>query len=192
MSIKELGIKQVLLFIVVGGIVMFVAIILGIRVGMVFANQSPDRTPDSLANQTTMRLGEKVPNLPVVAADGRSLTLQEVTGGKPTVIGIVMPGCSACKKLLKTWDIHGIVNGVKGLQVILLAASTIDNRDLGELAQWGSHYPYYFCETGALDEFCGISNFPSVMGLKGDNTIGVIGSAEAMALDINFYQEYLK
>jgi hypothetical protein len=171
---------------------MFVAIALGIQAGFALKGDgSFELTPENLPNRSKMELGDAFPPLPVVDLEGNQLLLGDITDGKTTIIGVVMPGCDPCKTLLGEWQTKGITSGGNDFQVILLATSAKDTRELGPLEEFAKVYPVYFCDNLALKEHCGLSTFPSIVGLGADNTVSFVANGYVHRLDVDFFNEFL-
>jgi len=191
MAIGQIPFKTGVFYVLLSGVVMFLAIFLGIRTGLaVKGDQFGDLTPKTVGNQTSLKLGQTLPATAIRAADGRELTLREISGGKQTLIAVVMPGCGPCKKLLTGWQTKGIV-GTDDRQVVLLAAVTPGNLDLGELSEFKDKYTVYFCDFVKLDDDCGVNSFPSLIGVGKDNTIKFVANSFIHQLDNKFFDKYL-
>ncbi len=192
MPTGHLSVRTVVFYVLLSGAVLFLAIFLGIRAGLaVQGGQAGDLTPKTLPNQSSMKVNEPVPALAIRTLDGRDLTLRDIAQGKKTLIAVVMPGCGPCKKLLNQWQNDNIANGDKGRQVVLLAAGSREKRDMGELAAFADKYPVYFCDVTTLDDVCGISSFPSMFGIGGNNAITFVASSLVYQLDDRFFDKYL-
>ena len=191
MAIGQIPFKTGVFYVLLSGVVIFLAIFLGIRTGLaVKGGQFGDLTPKTVGNETSLKLGQTLPATAIRAADGRELTLPEITAGRQTVIAVVMPGCGPCKKLLTQWQTKGIVGG-SDRQVVLLAAVTPGNLDLGELSEFKDKYPVYFCDFVKLDDDCGVNSFPSLIGVGRDNTIKFVANSFIYQLDNKFIDNYL-
>jgi hypothetical protein len=184
--------KHVLVYILLGGAIMFLAIFLGIQAGFAIrGDQTAELTPESLPNRSLLKPGDPIPPLPVRDMAGNELILDEITESVSTIVGVVLPGCDPCKKLLSEWRNKGILNGQNDFQVVLLATSPSDSLELGPLAEFAEIYPVYFCKSEALKELIGISTFPTVMGLSNEGTVSFVANAYVHQLDIEFFDEYL-
>lgn len=184
--------KTGVVYVLLSGVVLFLAIFLGIRAGLaVQGGRGGDLTPKNLPNQTLLKVGEALPNMPVTSLDGRESTLRAIVQGKKTVIAVVMPGCGPCKKLLTQWQNSNLANGAGGRQVILLAAGSREKRDIGELAPFADKYPVYFCDVTTLDDVCGVSSFPSILGTGETGAIAFVASSFVYQLDDKFFDKYL-
>jgi hypothetical protein len=192
MPTGHLSFKTGVFYVFLSGVVLFLAVFLGIRAGLaVQGGRTGDLTPKTLPNQTSMKTGELVPDLAIRSLDGRDLTLRDIAQGKKTLIAVVMPGCGPCKKLLAQWQNNKIADGDNGRQVVLLAAGSREKRDMGELTAFADKYPIYFCDVATLDDVCGISSFPSILGVGGDNVITFVASSYVYQLDSKFFDKYL-
>lgn len=185
--------RNVIVYIFLGGVIMFVAIFLGIQAGFAIKGDGVgDLNPETLPNRSLLKPGDAIPPLPVYTLAGsQSMLLEDVIGGKRTVVGVVMPGCDPCKTLLGEWGDKGILNDLNDFQIILLASTPAENRDLGPLADFAERYPVYFCDHVALKEQFGISTFPSIMGFGDDNSVSFVANGYVHQLDVEFFEEYL-
>ncbi len=192
MPTGHLSFKTGIVYLLLSGVVLFLAIFLGIRAGLaVQGGRTGDLTPKNLPNQTMLKLSEQLPDMAVTSLDGRNFTLCDIARGKKTLIAVVMPGCGPCKKLLTQWQNGNIANGDNGRQVVLLAAGSREKREMGELSEFADKYPVYFCDVSTLDDVCGISSFPSILGVGGDNAVAFVASSFVYQLDNKFFDKYL-
>ncbi len=194
MATRAFSVKEGVMYILVGGVVLFFAVFLGIRTGFAIrggGGEPGELTPENLPNRTILKLGDPFPALPVKSPDANTLQISDITGGKPTVFAFVLPGCDPCKNMLTKWRANGIVNDDKGVHIVLLAASQPDELNAGPLAEFEGDYPIYFVDMEQLGEQCGISSFPSVVGVKADETIGFVANAYVYRLDTAFFKKYL-
>lgn len=192
MPTGHLSFRTGVMYVLLSGVVLFLAIFLGIRAGLaVQGGQTGELTPKNLPNQTMLKVSDQLPDMAVTSLDGRDFTLRDIAHGKKTLIAVVMPGCGPCKKLLTQWQNTNIADGDHGRQVVLLAAGSREKRDMGELTAFAEKYPVYFCDVTALDDACGISSFPSILGIGGDDTIAFVASSFVYQLDNKFFDKYL-
>ena len=188
----HLSFKTVVCYVLLSGAVLFLAVFLGIRAGLaVQGNRPGELTPKTLPNQTMLKLDEPLPEMAITSLDGRDLTLRDITQRTKTLIAVVMPGCGPCKKLLMQWQNSGIADGANGRQVVLLAAGSRKKRDLSELAAFTDTYPVYFCDVTTLDDVCGISSFPSLVGVGSDDAVVFVASSFVYELEKKFFDKYL-
>jgi len=186
------SLKQGIIYILLGGAVLFIAVALGIQVGFALrGDETPELSPKTLPNRSLMKPGDPLPELTVYDLDGNQLRLDEVLGGKKTAIGVVMPGCDPCKQLLTGWVNKGMVNGSADYQMVLVAATTPDARELGPLSDFAKYYPIYFCDHTVLKEQFGISTFPTVMGTGIGNKVSFVANGYVHQLDTEFLKKYL-
>jgi hypothetical protein len=173
-------------------VVLFVAVALGIQVGFALKSDTPlTLTPDNLPNQSLLRPGDAIPDLPVLNLEGRAMTLSDATDGRRTLVAVVLPGCDPCKKLLGEWERRGLPEQADDFQIILLASSGDNSLELGPLSAFADRYPIYFTDHIPLKEICGISTFPSLMGLGGDHTVKFVANGLVYDLDAEFFKKYL-
>jgi hypothetical protein len=186
------SLRNGIIYILLGGVIMFVAIFLGIQAGFAIKSEgSTELTPENLPNRSLVKPGDAIPPLPVYSANGEQFMLEAITGGRPTLVGLVLPGCEPCKLLLQGWGEKGIINGNKNYQVILLVSSGDDSRELGPLADFADKYDVYFCDHVPLKEHLGITTFPTVMGLGKDHSISFVANAYVHKLENEFFEQYL-
>lgn len=195
MATRAFSVKEGIMYIAVGGVVLFFAVFLGIRAGFALrgngAGEPGELTPENLPNRTVMKLGDPFPALPVRSADATALHIVDIVDHRPTVFAVVLPGCDPCKNMLAKWRTNGTVDKDNGVHIVLLAASQPDEVNPGPLAEFANDYPIYYVDMGELEEQCGISSFPSVVGVKADDTIGFIANAYVHRLDTAFFEKYL-
>lgn len=195
MAGTSLSFKHVLVYILLGGVIMFLAIFLGIQAGFAIrGGQSAgigELTPESLPNRSLLKPGDPIPSLPVQDMAGNELTLGELTESVPTVVGVVLPGCDPCKNLLSEWRSKGIIEGGTNFRIMLLAASRGDTLELGPLEEFAGECPVYFCDHVSLKELTGITTFPTVLGLSDEGTVSFVANAYVHQLDTEFFDEYL-
>jgi hypothetical protein len=192
MAIRSLSAREIVLYILLGGVVIFVAVFLGIRTGFALRGGGPGKlTPENLPNRTNLKIGDVLPALEVKTADSVAHPIGDILRGKPTVIVVVLPGCDPCKNLLTTWRESKLFPAGQEIQMIVLAAVSPGEYQLGELEEFGTIFPCYFTDFLQMDKQCGISGFPSLIGVGGDNKIRFIASGYAQELDRKFFEKYL-
>jgi hypothetical protein len=193
MATRAFTVKEGLMYILVGGVVLFFAIFLGIRAGFAIRGDGApsELTPDNLPNRSHLKVGDPFPQLQVITPENETLDLNAVIQNRPTVLAVVLPGCEPCKNLLKKWETNGIAGAESNVQIVLLAAVPPDELDLGPLTEHGANFQYYFVEFAQLDTNCGITSFPSLMGVTADHTVGFVANAYVHRLDMEFFEKYL-
>lgn len=193
MATRAISVKEGLFYILVGGVVVFLAVFLGIRAGFALRGDGiPDElTPENLPNRSHLEVGDLFPEFQVKSIDGDSLNVREVLQNRPTVFVVVLPGCDPCKKLLSEWKSNGTGDGGGRVQIALLAAVPPGELDLGPLAEYASDFPVYFIEFTELDAHCGITSYPSLVGVTGENTVGFVANAYVHQLDMVFFERFL-
>lgn len=186
------SLKQGIIYILLGGVVLFVAVTLGIQVGFALRGDGkPEINPDTLPNRSLMKPGDPLPDLTVYTAEGKETRFADVLGGKKTAIGVVMPGCDPCKQLLTSWVNKNQVDGPHNFRMVLLVATTPEVREMGPLADFAQHYPIYFVDHPHLKEQFGISTFPTVMGTGTGNKVSFVANGYVHQLDTEFFNKYL-
>ena len=193
MSDKSHSLRNGIIYIVLAGAILFAAVALGIQVG--FALRSDDEpgelNPETLPNRSSLKPGDAIPSLPVYDLDKNEFTLTNIVAGKNTLVGVVMPGCEPCKKLLSGWIDKEIVGAKQPFQIILLATSAAEERELGPLEEFSKDYPVYFCDHVILKNLCGLTTFPSIVGLGADNKVSFVANEYVFQLDVEFFNKYL-
>lgn len=192
MEVTRLSIRTGFKYILVGGIVLFLAVFMGIRAGLAVRG-TPDLnlTPEKLRNTTTMKIGDIVPSLSVRSDNGQLTDLQMIGNNKRTVIAVVLPGCAPCGNLLQNWQVKELKQKSGDIQFIMLAGVSSDIPDLRELAEYASDYPVYFCDIEDLRSCCDLTTFPSVVGIGADNRIRFVANAGVYSLDEGFFNKHL-
>lgn len=192
MTIRSLSAREIVLYILLGGVVIFVAVFLGIHAGFALRGGGPGKlTPENLPNHSNLKIGDVMPTLEVSTADGVARPIGDVIRGRPAVIVVVLPGCDPCKNLLASWRDSNLFSDNQNIQVIVLAVVAQGEYQLGELEEFGTVFPCYFTDFLQMDKQCGISGFPSLIGVGGDNKIKFIASGYAQELDRKFFEKYL-
>jgi len=184
--------KTGILYILLGGIVVFAAVFLGIRAGFAIkSDRVAELTPETLFNRSILSIGDPVPFLPLKTVDGKQITLDEITYGRKTLVAVTMPGCDPCERLLTEWRRRNWPDPGADYDIIMIAATYPDRDDLGPLEEFTDNFPVYFCSLDSLEEYCGISTFPSVLGFDADNSVSFIANGRVYDLNEDFLENYL-
>jgi hypothetical protein len=193
MATRSLSVKEGILYIAVSGVVLFFAVFLGIRAGFAIRGDGAPEvlTPDNLPNRSLLKPGDPLPPMLVKTAENHILNIADITEGKPTVVAVVLPGCGPCEKLLAAWRKKGIVHDENGIRIVLLTAAPPDEFDLGALSEFEDDFPVYFVEFAQLDTHCGISTFPSLIGITSGNAVGFVANGYVHRLENEFFEKYL-
>ncbi len=179
-------------YILLGGLIMFISVFLGIQAGFALKGNAYNLTPDVLRNRTTMIVGDVIPALPVMKQSGEWTRLSEALADQKTVMAVVMPGCGPCSKLMKRWAIEEMAQkAAAGYHVAILAAVDIDSVNLGELDEYVDGYEVLYCSAYDLDDFCGVASFPSLIGIGQGGVIRFIANDMVFQLDHDFFSKYL-
>jgi hypothetical protein len=81
------SLRNGIIYVLLGGAVLFVAVALGIRVGFALKSDTPPTLiPDNLPNQSLLKPGDVIPELPVLNLDGRATALNDAVDGKPALV----------------------------------------------------------------------------------------------------------
>ena len=180
-----------LIFLILGGVVVFIAVIAGIQIGYALRGHDAGRAAEPPPNNTTLQLGTVIPSLPVFTAEGDQTDLRLVTEGNRTVIAVVLPGCEPCEKLLDEWVETGITNGAGGVRIVILSAMNDGNRDLGPLAGYRDRFSIYFCKSEDLKQQYGLTMTPCLIGIGPDNTLKFADDQHLRQYDAEFFDKHL-
>ena len=180
-----------LIFLILGGGVVFVAVIGGMQIGYALRGHDTGRASEPPPNNTTLQLGTVIPALPIFTAEGDETDLRLITDGNRTVVVVVLPGCEPCKKLLDEWRETGITDGAGGIRIVILSAMTDGSRDLGPLADYRGSFSVYFCNAEDLKLQYGLVITPSLIGIGPDNTIKFADDQHLRQYDAKFFDKNL-
>jgi len=158
------------MIIVVGGIILFLAVFVGIQIG--YALKGGDRTSATEAiSSGTPSPGDPVPSLKLFTEDGRPSNLREIVSGGDALIAFTMSGCSSCSDLLSGWKADGILDRREGRRIFVVVATPPGDFDAGELAPYASYCPMYFCDNADLYVDLDVHGLPAVLGVTGDGAV---------------------
>ena len=192
MSTRDWSFRNGIVFILMGGVVLFAAIFFGIRTGLaVKGGEFSELTPNDLMNRTRLATGDDLPDLSIRNIDGSLTTLREACGDRPTVAAFVMPGCGPCGDLLSTWEASQVYAPENGFSIILIVAVADDNIDLGEIAGFDDRYRVYTCDHVQLDNQIGIGTFPTLIGISERAAISFVSNGFSNKLNGAFFSKYL-
>lgn len=193
MGIKEISAKTGVMYIVVGGLVVFLAISLAIPVGMALSGQSGigELSPETLPNRTNLKVGQTAPVLELKNLNGRPVSWADITQGKPTIVAVVLPGCQPCEQILNWWEHNGYKNGKDGINMALLVSLSANNDEFEEITMYEHLFPIYTTSFIDLGNVCGISSYPSMFALDGKGNIAFVANGLLRDLDYEFFEEYL-
>lgn len=194
MSNINISFGKIISTILLGGLVLFVAVFLGIQAGFALkggGGSTSEITPLNLLNDTPLDLGEVLPPMRVKDLSGNLTSTADIAKGQKTVFVLAMPDCNPCGNLMKIWERNGVVSDPDGVQIIFLVSGAIDDTYLGKLAEYTEVYPMYFCDIDELGKKWGIGSFPNAVGVGQDNSISFVASAMVKRLDNEFFARYL-
>lgn len=192
MAVSHISAKTGILYIVIGGVVLFLALFLGIRAGLaVRGGQSGELTPDVLPNRTDLKTGQALPELVLRAQDGSLLNIADVTEGNKTVMGILMPGCEPCVTLVEAWQEKGLLDGGGAYTLAFLITTQGDDVSPHEMEKFRGDFSVYYVDHNIIDAAFGVSTFPTILGIGEDNHIRFIASGFGKHMDIAFFAKYL-
>ncbi|MEE9443911.1 MAG: hypothetical protein V3V99_14700 [candidate division Zixibacteria bacterium] len=194
MGIKDTSTKTGIIYIVVGGLVAFLAVALAIPVGMAISGKAGigEITPETLPNRTTLKIGQTAPALELKNLDGRPVSWADITGGRPTVVAVILPGCQPCEQILNWWEHNEYKNGKNGINMVLLVSLSVGNIEFEEIMMYEHLFPIYTTSFKDLGSVCGISSYPSMFALDGQGNIAFVANGLLRDLDYEFFEEYLK
>ena len=180
-----------LMYVLLGGAIVFVAVIVGIQIGYAIRGNDATLASEPPPNNTTLQLGTVIPSLPIFTADGDETDLRLITRGNKTVVAVVLPGCEPCKQLLDQWLEAGITDGAGGIRIVLLSAMTKGDRDLGPLADYRNNFSVYFCNSEDLKRLYGLTITPSLIGIGPDNRLKFADDQHLRQYDAEFFDKHL-
>ncbi|MEE9441506.1 MAG: redoxin domain-containing protein [candidate division Zixibacteria bacterium] len=193
MGINDTSTKTNLMYIMVGGLVVFLAISLAIPVGMALSGQSGigELSPETLPNRTNLTIGQTAPALELKNLNGRPVSWADITQGKPTVVAVVLPGCQPCERILNWWENNGYKNGKNGINIVLLASLSSSEIEFETIMMYEHLFPIYTTGINNMRENYGITGYPTMFGLDSKNDIKFVTHSFLRELDYEFFKEYL-
>lgn len=162
----------------------------GLLVGVVIVNESgfatrtsePDILPSSLPNRTSLVIGQTLPSVNVLAADGRAIEVQTFCAECPLLLVFLSAGCSPCADLLnhmRTFE------SLKTGNIQVLALSQTPERFTS-----GSAFEVLRPIPGTESRL-GVSTFPTVIGVHREGRIAFVASGFCSALSEGFLTKSL-
>lgn len=192
MSSKRNPVRRAVIYIASGGVILFLAVFVGIQVGYALKTDSK-KASSSLETPISNRptAGDRIPFLNLFTADGGRTDLRTVVSGSKALIVFAMPGCASCSKLLSEWQSKGIHETPGGARIIVLIVTPPDNFDADDLAEFASSYTLYFCDD--VDIYVGLDmhGVPAIMGTTADGRISVFSDNSDSIRDKAFLTRYM-
>lgn len=170
-------------------VVIFVVMTAGVAAGIYLATRFGFVTwakrvtlkATELNNSTSLRLGDRFPSFQVTGADGETVEVSQLTGGKRTILAFVSNGCEACDEFLAAARSGQIVP--EHSQMILL---TMEPEHFSSMYT----YPSYGIDQGFLDQHS-IYTSPTIIGLDKSGDMKVICSGFTELLSRDFMEQTL-
>ncbi len=190
MASAKNSILRFALVVISAGIILFLAVFVGIQIGHAFKG---DDTSSVEAGASTGQplTGDPIPSLKLYTDNKQATDLREVVSGGAALVAFTMPGCSSCSDLLSGWETDGISEGRKELRIIVVVATPPDDFDAGELAQYGSAYPLYFCDNPDLYFGLNVRGLPAVLGITAEGAVSFFSNEPESINDPAFIESYL-
>lgn len=150
---------------------LFVVITAGVAVGFLIANHLSKRDvagrfdiqASDVLNQTSLVVGDSLPDIKVRDEGDSTLTLKSLVRGRKAILGFVSEGCDLCQELVEFLDEHS----TDRCRVVILAVGT-------EVYQAGS-FDIFRVDRPDTDRLK-INIFPAVIGLNPDGKIAFVSS----------------
>jgi hypothetical protein len=178
-------------YLLLAGTVIFFGTFIGVRAGLAFkSSDGTELSPETLSNQTTMKIGREVPDLPLLSLDGSQSTLATITNGRRSLVGFLTLGCGACKDLLNDWSSLAL-SPEEGRQIVIVAVGTPEQAATELPQSVRDRYPIYCCEEVTLDAACGVSVFPTQAGIDQKGLIRFVASGYTKQIGRSFFDKYL-
>jgi hypothetical protein len=183
--------KSNILYLILAGIIIFFAVFLGTRFGLaVRGGDGSELTPETLSNQSSVKIGDVTPILNISRLKGVPASLSEVIAGRKTLIGFLTPGCGPCKDLLADWSSESVLASADW-QTVIVAVGTPDEvaDEFPETIK--ARFPIYFCDEGLLNQVCKINIFPTLMGIDQKGFVRFVASGYSRRISRSFFDKYL-
>ena len=154
--------------------VLFVVITGGVVAGFVIANHLSKRNvaggfdigASGLLNQTSVAVGDTLPDISVRDERDSTLALAPVVEGRKAILGFVSNGCEPCDDLLEFLEERKVREAGRCL-VVLLAA--------GIQGYQAEGYNVFRVDRPTIDQLK-IRIFPTVIGMEPDGTVAFVSS----------------
>jgi hypothetical protein len=174
------ALKAIALFVVIAG---------GVTTGFLVANRISSRghaqvfdgTLSDLLNQTTLAVGDTLPDFAVRDGRDSTLALAPIVRGHKTILAFVSRGCEPCEDLVEFLTERDIAK--KGpCKVVLLAAGVQGYEAPG--------YDVFRVDRPTIDELR-VRIFPTVIGLHSDGKIAFVSSGFSRLMTAPVIDKYL-
>ncbi|SYZ72496.1 hypothetical protein TRIP_C20611 [Candidatus Zixiibacteriota bacterium] len=183
--------KRNLIYLSLGAIVIFVAVFAGVRAGLaVKHDENPIPVPESFSNQTSLKIGDYLPTLPIKGPKDDSSSLLSALRRHKTLLAIVLPGCGPCRNLLDEWSEPSFAESAAWHPVILAVGSPEQAAE--ELPDnLKNHYQIFYCDENDLNRLYRVAVYPTVLGIDQDGRIKFVISGYVGRIDRRFFDKYL-
>ncbi len=183
--------KSTITYMLVGAAIIFIAAFIGVRAGFALkSNKGMDFTPEGFSNQTSLKIGDLAPALPVVSLNGESGLMPDMIRRRKTLLAIVLPGCGPCRNLLDDWSERSFAENAVWLPAVM-AVGTPEQAAAELPDDFRARFPVYFCDEQVLDSLCRVAVFPTLLGIGQDGRIRFIISGYVGRIDRRFFDKYL-
>ncbi|HKK20122.1 MAG TPA: hypothetical protein VJ983_01510 [candidate division Zixibacteria bacterium] len=183
--------KKSIGYLLLAGVVIFAAVFLGIHTANLLAWNGSNLSPEDFSNQTSLKIGDSAPYLSIVALDGSSTTLEELSRKNPVIVAFVMPGCGPCGELLKDWSTSGFAEGTNWKPVVVVEGSADEARKSVPPAVL-SRYSVFTCDEDALVDAANITVSPTLVGFGANGKIRFVSSGYTKQAGAKFFSKYLR
>ncbi len=190
MSTRSISLKEGITYIVFGGIVVFIAVFFGIRSGLAVRSSGVlGITTKNLVNNTSLAIGESVPDMQVYQPGGTPVTLRDLCLEENTVLAFLMPGCGPCSDLLENWSRENTHEKAVDYRIILIAAMEDETEVIEELQGVETLYPVYLCDHATLSMTIGTTIFPTLLGVNEDASIVFVSCGYNNQIKHDFFSD---
>lgn len=177
-------------FILLAGIVIFAGVFLGIRTASLFGSDHSQLTPADLSNQSSLKIGDSVPALPIVSLDGAKAILGELSRDQAAVIAFVMPGCGPCGNLMADWSASDFGKNSSWKPIIVAVGSQEQARNALPNIISGQ-FQVYTCNENDLDKNAGVTVYPTIVGLGIGGKVCFVASGYTRQIGADFLDKYV-
>jgi thiol-disulfide isomerase/thioredoxin len=183
--------KSNILYLLLAGVIIFLAVFLGTRFGLaVKGGNGSDLTPETLSNQSSVKIGDATPSLNISTLKGEPASLSEAIAGHNTLVGFLTPGCGPCKNLITDWLAEPAPDNADW-QTVIVAIGTPEEvaEEFPETIR--NRYPIYYCQEDLLNRVCNVNLFPTLMGIDHKGLVRFVASGYSRRISRSFFDKYL-
>jgi hypothetical protein len=147
-------------------------VFVGIQIGHAFKGSGDASSVEDGTSTGRPLAGDPIPSLKLFTDDQQPTDLRDVVSGGAALVAFTMPGCNSCSDLLSVWQEDSLLDGKNDTRVIVVVTTPPDDFDAGELAQYESVYPMYFCDNVDLYIGLGVRGLPAILTVTDDGAVG--------------------